>query len=262
MSKPGYIPGDPWVICDVSGKQIRMSQSRKTWDGLRVAPEYWDPKHPQLSIRAVPDHMEVYDARPRGVSTFLPSYGFGQFTLISPNGTDWTFWCDEDGALLAANLHLGEAVHYLDVEPWRLTVDDDGALHVGFIVIPTLLMVSPLGVFYNLQVDDDGAAKMIKWVDPPGAVTHFTLISPGGLYWEFDCDEDGALLPVAAPPTLLAQSNLDIGRWRLTVDDDGAVHTSSIAPANLTGSRLMASPNGVFYKLVIVGDGAIVMTQL
>lgn len=176
MSRPGYIPGDPWVICDVSGKQIRMSQSVKTWDGLRVDPAYWDPKHPQLMIQAVPDHMEVYDARPRGANTFIgPSYGGGAFTLISPNGTFWTFWCDEDGALRPANIQLGSAVKHLDLGRWRLTVDDDGGLHPTAMAASGLPgmwpMISPLGELYNLTIPDDGDDAIVMVATVPAPAT-------------------------------------------------------------------------------------------
>lgn len=44
-----------WVICDRSGFAIRESDSRKTWDGLVVAKEYWEPRHPQDFVRARAD---------------------------------------------------------------------------------------------------------------------------------------------------------------------------------------------------------------
>lgn len=171
MSKPGYIPGDPWVICDLSGKQIRMSQSRKTWDGLRVDPEYWYPKHPQLMIRAIPDHMAVVDGRPRSAAVFVvPSFGYGSFCLISPNGTLFTVGVFDDplggdGVLMVVQTGFGHPVRYLDVSGWRFTVDNDGALHVNAVAqigIPTWQMASPQETLYEIVIDIDGAVHLVR----------------------------------------------------------------------------------------------------
>ena len=35
-------------ICDISGFRYRLKDMRKTWDGLLVGPDQYDPKHPQL----------------------------------------------------------------------------------------------------------------------------------------------------------------------------------------------------------------------
>ena len=105
MSGPSYIPGDPWVICDLSGKQIRMSRSVKTWDGLRVDPDYWYPKHPQLFVKGVPDHMEVQDARPRPAEIFIyPITGTGPWTLGSSDGSIWTVVVSNAGGLVASKI--------------------------------------------------------------------------------------------------------------------------------------------------------------
>lgn len=59
-----YIPGDPWVICDRTGFKVRRSQTKVTWDGLRVWKKYWWPRHPQDFVRALPERQTVRDARP------------------------------------------------------------------------------------------------------------------------------------------------------------------------------------------------------
>lgn len=66
-----YVPGDNWIICDISGRKVLMSQSKKTWDGLRVHPDYWYPRHPQLDVKAVPDDQKVVDGRGRTEDYFL-----------------------------------------------------------------------------------------------------------------------------------------------------------------------------------------------
>jgi hypothetical protein len=66
-----YKPGDNWIICDLSGRKVLMSKSRKTWDGLRVHPDYWYPRHPQLDVRGRTDKQNVVDGRGRPVDHFL-----------------------------------------------------------------------------------------------------------------------------------------------------------------------------------------------
>ena len=37
------------AISDRSGLRIKYTELKTTWDGLRVSPEDWEPKHPQLT---------------------------------------------------------------------------------------------------------------------------------------------------------------------------------------------------------------------
>jgi hypothetical protein len=106
--------------------------------------------------------MAVRDGRPRQADIFahLP-YGYGAFCLVSPNGTEWTFWVDEDGALIAANVLYGNPVPHIDMCSWRFTVDNDGALHLtqlfGIMTPQPWRLVSPGDVAYYLTVEADGA---------------------------------------------------------------------------------------------------------
>lgn len=52
---PGYQPGNHWVICDRCGFATRSQDARKTWDGLVVCPEDYEPRHPQDFVRARTD---------------------------------------------------------------------------------------------------------------------------------------------------------------------------------------------------------------
>ena len=53
------------AICDRSGLRVRYKDLKTTWDGLRVAPDQWEPKHPQLTPRKnVFDATALFDARP------------------------------------------------------------------------------------------------------------------------------------------------------------------------------------------------------
>jgi hypothetical protein len=157
-----YTPGDNWAICDLSGKKVLMSQTRKTWDGLRVWAPLWYVKHPQLLVRGISERMAVPDARPRPADVYIQlPYGYGAFCLISPDGTYWTFWMDDDGALRPSNVLYGNPLSYIDIYSWRFTVDNDGALHLtqltGIMTPQPWRMVSPGAVAYSLTVDTDGA---------------------------------------------------------------------------------------------------------
>jgi hypothetical protein len=68
-------PGDPWAICDLTGFKVRMSQTRKTWDGLRVWSHVWYPKQPLLSVHGIPDKQQVEDARPEPADVFVLAPG-------------------------------------------------------------------------------------------------------------------------------------------------------------------------------------------
>lgn len=66
-----YRPGDPYVICDECGFKIRMSESRKRWDGMRVCGKDWEPRHPQDGVKGKQDRQAVADARPEAPDRFL-----------------------------------------------------------------------------------------------------------------------------------------------------------------------------------------------
>lgn len=157
-----YTPGDNWTICDLTGKKVLMSQTRKTWDGLRVWDRVWYPKHPQLSIKAIPDRMAVPDARSRPADTYYTlTFAWGAFCLISPNGTYYTFAVDDDGALLPYTEKWGMPQPSLVIAGHVFTVDDDGALHVRDQKVirpdPPWSMISPDGTEFELTVADDHA---------------------------------------------------------------------------------------------------------
>ena len=52
-------------ICDISGFRYKLKDMKKTWDGLLVGPDQFDPKHPQLEPTThVADPQALYNARP------------------------------------------------------------------------------------------------------------------------------------------------------------------------------------------------------
>lgn len=50
-----------------------MSESKKTWDGLRVCPEDYEPRHPQDFVKGRAENIAVPDARGRPTPVFIDS---------------------------------------------------------------------------------------------------------------------------------------------------------------------------------------------
>lgn len=71
MGGGGYIAGDHWLICDECGFKVRVSETRKRWDGLRVCLKDWEPRHPQDLVRGRHDRQRVATSRPEPPDTFL-----------------------------------------------------------------------------------------------------------------------------------------------------------------------------------------------
>jgi hypothetical protein len=75
---PQYRPGDHLVVCDRCGFTIWSSEAKKTWDGLIVCPEDWEPRHPQDFVRGRDDKQSVPDPRPYPDDVFIT-------TLVTPD---------------------------------------------------------------------------------------------------------------------------------------------------------------------------------
>lgn len=155
-----YKPGDNWCICDLSGFKVLQSETVKTWDGLRVWKPLYYRKHPQLSLRGIPEiNMAVKDARPRPADVDgNPRWGWGAFCLISPNETAYTVGPDDDGALLVRADLWGTPLPVFHVGQYEFTVDNDGALHVSDLgivkgITPWKFYSADNNVGYYLTVD-------------------------------------------------------------------------------------------------------------
>lgn len=56
-----------YAISDRGGQRVRYTQLKTTWDGLRVAPDEWEPKHPQLTpVKNVIDAQQLFKPRSTG----------------------------------------------------------------------------------------------------------------------------------------------------------------------------------------------------
>ena len=57
-------------ICDISGFRYKLNDMKKTWNGLLVGPDMYDPKHPQLiTTRKTVDPEALHNPRPDVKST-------------------------------------------------------------------------------------------------------------------------------------------------------------------------------------------------
>ena len=56
-----------YAISDRGGQRVRYTQLKTTWDGLRVAADEWEPKHPQLTpAKNIIDAEQLYKPRSTG----------------------------------------------------------------------------------------------------------------------------------------------------------------------------------------------------
>jgi hypothetical protein len=149
-----YVPGDNWVICDLTGRKVLMSHTRKTWDGLRVWSKVWYPKHPQLSIRGIPDRMVVIDGRSRPVDLHqYPAYGNGSWTLASPDGTVWSVMANDAGSLVSSKMSWQPAPSPLYLGSYLISISNAGTLSTTASTDtgPSVwVMISPNGTAYNI----------------------------------------------------------------------------------------------------------------
>ena len=75
-----------YAISDRSGLRVRYTELKTTWDGLRVSPEDWEPKQPQLTpAKNVVDATALFNGRPdtdpENVAVYI---GFTQDWTIDP----------------------------------------------------------------------------------------------------------------------------------------------------------------------------------
>lgn len=57
-------------ICDRTGFKVPRGTLRKTWDGLMVRPQSWEPRHSQDFVRPRPEHPKG-SPRPEPEDVFI-----------------------------------------------------------------------------------------------------------------------------------------------------------------------------------------------
>lgn len=63
---PHYKRGTWNAVCDRCGLVFKSDQLRKTWDGLYVCHDDWEPRHPQDFVKGVKDDQSVPWTRTEG----------------------------------------------------------------------------------------------------------------------------------------------------------------------------------------------------
>ena len=75
------------AICDRCGLEYPYLSLQTQWDNLRVCPECFDPKHPQIKPRVVSDRTALYQPRPstnsREDARYRPWLGFEAKGIVS-----------------------------------------------------------------------------------------------------------------------------------------------------------------------------------
>lgn len=70
-----YVPGDNYILDDLSGFKIRANKARiipgGQTGGLAVAPEHWEPQQPQDLVTGEADDMTVALSRSRQKNEFV-----------------------------------------------------------------------------------------------------------------------------------------------------------------------------------------------
>ncbi len=68
----GRWPGTNRVICDICGFEYASDEVKKRWDGFITCHADWEPKHPQLSIRAGRESQAPAIVRTESPPVFVP----------------------------------------------------------------------------------------------------------------------------------------------------------------------------------------------
>jgi hypothetical protein len=92
--------GDYNVICDSCGRKFKASTMRKSWTGLLVCADDYEPKHPQLSLKVHGDKQTVPIPRPDAtVDTFINVCTYKGLSSISGYAVA--------GCMISGKLYLG-----------------------------------------------------------------------------------------------------------------------------------------------------------
>ena len=65
--------GDHLVICQRTGRVVYASECTREWTGLLVHHSVYEPKHPQLMVRAVKETLPTLPFNPESVDVYVGS---------------------------------------------------------------------------------------------------------------------------------------------------------------------------------------------
>ena len=130
---------DAWGYSDRSGFRYRLRDMVTEWNGSKVGPDEYEPKHPQLSpISVGPDPQALHDPRPR--TTLDPvTVRFPVFDLVSVQFVPLPF-----AQVKLGNITVSDAVV---VQPVSVTLTGVSAtVSLGTLTIQGSVAVTPTGV--------------------------------------------------------------------------------------------------------------------
>ena len=130
---------DAWGYSDRSGFRYRLRDMVTEWNGSKVGPDEYEPKHPQLSpISVGPDPQALHDPRPR--TTLDPvTVRFPVFDLVSVQFVPLPF-----AQVKLGNITVSDAVI---VQPVSATLTGVSAtVSLGTLTIQGSVAVTPTGV--------------------------------------------------------------------------------------------------------------------
>lgn len=122
MTNLSYVSGDFWRICDRCGFRYRASQTFRTWDGLYVCREDWEPRHPQDFVRGRLDNQNVPDARPEPLDSIIGPLT----TSISANATAG-----------ATTINVASSVRFLSLDRIGVMLDSGNIEQHSILSVPT-----------------------------------------------------------------------------------------------------------------------------
>ena len=130
---------DAWGYSDRSGFRYRLRDMVTEWNGSKVGPDEYEPKHPQLSpISVGPDPQALHDPRPR--TTLDPvTVRFPVFDLVLVQFVPLPF-----SQVKLGNITVSDAVV---VQPVSVTLTGISAtVSLGTLTIQGSVAVTPTGV--------------------------------------------------------------------------------------------------------------------
>ena len=130
---------DAWGYSDRSGFRYRLRDMVTEWNGSKVGPDEYEPKHPQLSpISVGPDPQALHDPRPR--TTLDPvTVRFPVFDLVSVEFVPLPF-----AQVKLGNITVSDAV---PVQPVSVALTGvSAAVSLGTLTIQGSVAVTPTGV--------------------------------------------------------------------------------------------------------------------
>ena len=139
------------AISDISGFKVKYNDLKTTWDGLRVEPQDWEPKHPQLTpAKNVIDATALFQPRvdndPENVSFFV---GFNTDIFASKiensqkgvgiKGTGFIQALDTNNFKLSGDVTGVEGTSAIGTVLIDISIDETSCIGTGAIgtVIPT-----------------------------------------------------------------------------------------------------------------------------